>query len=135
MSDEFALQAWSTAEYHFALALMQPEDAAGVTVHQAYYAMFHAARAVLLRATGSAPKKHSSVIAQFGLLVRNRPEALKRAARDLNKLEDSRIIADYAQVRRLSTAEAYDALSKAQECLELCAAEFGFARTEGSGHG
>jgi uncharacterized protein (UPF0332 family) len=136
MSEDFAAQAWDTAEYHLAQALLQrPEGTAGATVHLAYYAMFHAARAALLRDTGSAPKKHSSVVEQFGLLVRNRSEALKQAAHNLNKVEDSRIIADYGQVRRLSEREALDALNKAQEFLDLCAKEFGFPREERANDG
>jgi uncharacterized protein (UPF0332 family) len=135
MNEDFALQAWDTAEYHFGLATMQRPEAAGATVHEAYYSMFHAARAALLRATGSAPKKHSSVIEQFGLLVRGRSDALRQAAHDLNKLEDSRIIADYGQVKRLSADEALDALNRARAFLGLCAAEFGFPRAGAASNG
>jgi uncharacterized protein (UPF0332 family) len=136
MSEDFAVQAWdNTAEYHFGLAIIQRPEAAGATVHEPYYCMFHAATAALLRTTGSAPKKHSGAIEQFGLLVRSRWEALKRAAYDLNKVEDSRIIADYGQVKRLSAGDGLDALNRARSFLDLCAAEFGFPRARSGGDG
>ncbi|WP_414731384.1 HEPN domain-containing protein [Vineibacter terrae] len=34
-------------------------------VHLSYYAMFHAAAAVLIERTGSAPKTHSAMVANF----------------------------------------------------------------------
>jgi uncharacterized protein (UPF0332 family) len=97
-------------------------------VHMAYYPMFHAARAVLLRATGSAPKKHASVIGQFGLLVRERSAKLREAGHNLREVERNRIIVDYDDVRTISEKDARDALSMAVAFLDLCAAEFGFPR-------
>lgn len=129
ISDDFALQAWETAEYHLAGALAQQPDAfPAIAVHVAYYAMFHAARAVLLRVNGAAPKTHASVIRQFGLLAQTSSDELKGVARDLNRVEGSRIIADYSQVKRLSPTDARDAVEKAQRFLETCASEHGFPR-------
>jgi len=56
-------------------------------IHSAYYAMFHGARAVLLRATGSAPRKHDSVVTAFGRLVRDGDESLRRCGRWLNAMK------------------------------------------------
>jgi uncharacterized protein (UPF0332 family) len=50
-------------------------------IHSSYYAMFHAARAVLFEATGNAPKRHDGVIQQFGLLVRDLDDALRVAGK------------------------------------------------------
>jgi uncharacterized protein (UPF0332 family) len=89
INDRFALQAWSKAESFFAEASkLQAETVPAAIVHSAYYAMFHAARAVLLRSTGSTPKKHSSVVGQFGYLVRDRSTALKQAGHDLRVCAD-----------------------------------------------
>jgi uncharacterized protein (UPF0332 family) len=90
--------------------------------------MFHAARAVLLRAMGSAPKKHGSVIGQFGQFVRERSTTLKGAAHDFNEVEESRVIADYDEVQIISAERARDALARAEAFLDLCAREFGFPR-------
>jgi uncharacterized protein (UPF0332 family) len=97
--------------------------------------MFHAARAVLLRETGSAPKKHGSVVGQFGLLTKDRSEALRRASADLNWIEERRILADYSDTVRMTTEDAVGALRKAQAFLDLCAREFGFPREEQIGNG
>jgi uncharacterized protein (UPF0332 family) len=101
----------------------------------AYYAMFHAARAVLLRETGSAPKKHASVIGQFGHAIRERSAVLRQAGREFKEVEKSRIVADYDDAREISAKDAQDALSKARAFLDLCAAEFGFPRAGAAANG
>ena len=130
-TDRFALQAWSKADGLLADAcVVKPETAPSAVVHMAYYAMFHAARAVLLRETGSAPKKHASVIGQFGQVVRERSVALRQAGHDLKEVEKSRIVADYDDARELSAQDAQDALRRASSFLDLCAEEFGFPREQ-----
>ena len=66
-------------------------------IHSAYYAMFHAARAVLFRMTGTAPRKHGGVITAFGRLVRDDDEARRRCGRWLNAMKDGRTAADYGE--------------------------------------
>lgn len=133
ITDRFALQAWSKAEALLADAsAVGTQSAPGAIVHLAYYAMFHAARAALLREAGSAPKKHASVIGQFGHAVRERSVALRQAGHNLKEVEKSRIIADYDDVRAISAKDAQEALARAIAFLDLCAEEFGFSREPSS---
>lgn len=133
---QFALQAWSKAEAHLAeAATLSPELTPGATVHLAYYAMFHAVRAIFLQTTGSSPKKHASVVSQFSLLSRDRRVEFRRAAENLRDIQDRRIRADYNDTARISPEAAEDALRKSTEFLDLVAREFGFTRAEPPRHG
>ena len=58
-------------------------------IHSSYYAMFHAARAVLFQAAGRAPKRHDSVIQQFGRLVSGRNDTLRSARNAFNERRGS----------------------------------------------
>jgi uncharacterized protein (UPF0332 family) len=60
-------------------AVQNAEASPMAVIHSSYYAMFHAARAVLFKATGNAPKRHDGAIQQFGLLVRDLDNALRAA--------------------------------------------------------
>lgn len=58
-----AAVSWQKAEAHLREAMAQDADASPMaTIHSGYYPMFHAARAVLFQATGSAPKRHDRAI-------------------------------------------------------------------------
>lgn len=128
--------AWATAEVHLAEAAAQDAEVTPLTTaHSAYYAMFHAALAVLLRESGSFPKKHDSVIRQFSFLVKDLGSAHRQAAEDLNDVKDLRIEADYSQERYVSPTDARRALEKTTAFLDLCAKEFGFPRARESGNG
>ena len=77
-AEKFALQSWEKSEVHLTQAApLNPDSASLAVIHYSYYAMFHAARPALLRITGSAPKKHSSVIGQFGLNMKDRGEVFR----------------------------------------------------------
>jgi len=130
-ADRTVLEVWAKAEALLREARALPvETAPSATVHVAYYAMFHAARAVLLKTAGSTPKKHSSVIRMFGEQVRERSQALRASGEDLNSIEARRIRADYRETVIISSDDAKDALARAADFLEICAAEFGFPRNE-----
>lgn len=127
----YALAAWSNAERHLREAESQNPDVSPLaTVHIAYYSMFHAARAVLLRQAGSAPKKHGSVVGQFGLLAKSGTPELKAAASDLRKAQDQRILGDYGNAGDLTVQTATETRQKAVAFLDLCSREFSFAREE-----
>lgn len=102
--------------------------APGGIVHLAYYAMFQAARAVLVSMSGTSPKKHAGVINQFGLLAKDRSAELRLAGDDLNKVQARRLRADYNETAHISPDDAKDAFRKAEDFLDLCASEFGFPR-------
>jgi len=95
-------------------------------IHSSYYAMFHAARAVLFKATGSAPKRHDGAIQQFGLLVRDLGDALRMAGKAFNEVKDERTAADYDETIVLSSDEAREALRAAVDFLAICGVRFGF---------
>lgn len=134
-ADRTVLQVWEKAEALLREARALPvETAPSATVHVAYYAMFHAARAVLLKTTGSTPKKHSSVIRMFGEQVREKTEPLRASGQDLNSIEARRIRADYRETVIISSEDAKDALARAVAFLEVCATEFDFPRSEPTAH-
>ena len=128
-AERFASHAWSAAEAYLAEALAQrAEDTPMSTVQAAYYAMFHAARAVLLQVNGTAPKKHASVVEQFGFLAKDRGGALRTAGRDLAKAQRRRIKAAYEVTAQISVDDAKDTARIAEAFLAICAREFGFPR-------
>jgi len=91
-----AAVSWQKAEAHLREASAQDADASPMAViHSSDYAMFHAARAVLFHAVGRAPEQHDGVIQQFGLLVRDRDDALRAAGKAFNEPKDERNAADY----------------------------------------
>ena len=99
-------------------------------VHTAYYAMYHAARAVLLRVEGEqAAKKHATVIARFGLLAKrhdSESEVLALLGRALASEFRRRMDADYNVVRPVTTIEAEMSRSRAREFLTKCGRIFEF---------
>ena len=107
--------------------MAQNADASPIAViHSCYYAMFHAARAVLFQAVGEAPKRHDRTIQQFGLLVRTLDDALRTAGRAFNEMKDKRTDADYDETITPSPDEARDALRAASDFLAVCVARYGF---------
>jgi uncharacterized protein (UPF0332 family) len=88
--------------------------------------MFHAARAVLFKAAGSAAKRHDGVVQQFGLLVRDLDDTLRTAGKALNEVKDERTSADYDETIAPSPEEAREALEAAAGFLAVCGGHFGF---------
>lgn len=88
---------------------MNPADAPESVVHLSYYAMFHAATAVLLRHRTSVAITHSGLIGAFGRLTKDLGESARQHGRALNRAEDLRLRADYGVT--------YDDLAEAAENL------------------
>ncbi len=109
---------------------MQDEEVSHMAViHSSYYAMFHAARAVLFNAAGGAPKRHDSVIQQFGLLARDLDEAMRAAGRAFNAAKDDRNAADYDEAALSSPEDARESLRSARDFLTVCQARHRFGPT------
>ena len=70
------------------------EIAAGSVIHDCYYAMHHAARAVLHARSGDAPTKHAAVIAAFAGLSREL-DGTGMLGRTLKQAFDARLKEDY----------------------------------------
>ena len=75
MSDEVQLRFAKARDLIAQIAALDPDRAAETVIHNCYYAMYHGAMAVLIARSGSAPVKHSSLIGQFGLLLKPMGEA------------------------------------------------------------
>jgi uncharacterized protein (UPF0332 family) len=98
---------------------MSPADAPEATIHCAYYAMLHAAAAILLDRTGHTPKTHSALIGQFSQLVQG-DEQGRRFGRAFNLAEELRVVADYDD-RKIPTArEASELRATAVDFLAYC---------------
>lgn len=71
------------------------DEAPEAVAHLAYYAMFHAAAAVLLSNQRALPKTHRGLIGEFGRLARDASPEASAHGRALNRAEDLRLLADY----------------------------------------
>ena len=118
---------WQKAEAHLQEAVAQNADVSPMAlIHSSYYAMFHAARAVLFQAVGDAPKRHDRTIQQFGLLVRNLDDALRSAGKAFNEVKDERTDADYDETLMPTPDEAREVLRAAIDFLAVCGARYRF---------
>lgn len=82
------------------------------TIHLSYYAMLHAAAAILIEREGRAPKTHGAIIGKFAESTRNDGAEARSLGRAFNRAEDARVLSDYADdvipdaVDALQTREA-----------------------------
>ncbi len=90
------------------------------SIHLCYYAMYHAAVAVLTDRTGTAPAKHTGIIGQFGLLVRDMGDSARLAGRALNLAYDTRVLADYDVGQTDLTQDAERLRVDARSFLQFC---------------
>jgi uncharacterized protein (UPF0332 family) len=105
-----------------------PTTVPHAATHSAYYAMFHAARAVLVQAEGaSAPTTHKMVVSRFGYLAKQANDAaLTEAGRMLATGLQRRLRSDYDTDHPVPPAEATAAVKEARRFLETCARLHGF---------
>ncbi len=99
-----------------------------MTIHGAYYAMFHGARAVLLKLDGdAAAKKHNPVVGRFGYHAKstNNP-TLMAAGKTLNTAQELREMSDYGTGPGPQPAAAVALVIEARRFLETCARVHGF---------
>jgi uncharacterized protein (UPF0332 family) len=82
-----------------------PDDSAS----RAYYAVFHAASALLL-SKGLSFNSHSGVLRAISLNFVKTGQLDKNVGRDLNWLAELRQIGDYGELRRVSRTDAVRAL-------------------------
>lgn len=98
-------------------------DAPESVVHLSYYAMFHAATAVLLRHRDKAALTHAGLIGAFGQFAKNRGENARQHGRALNRAEDLRLQADYGvSYRDLAEASA-KIREEARAFIDFCESE------------
>jgi uncharacterized protein (UPF0332 family) len=94
-----------------AAELLAQHGLARSSVERSYYAAFHAASA-LLASRGLFPHSHDGVVAMLSLHFVKASALPKGAGRDLQRLQDQRLIADYKGYLDQDGADA-------TECLEL----------------
>jgi uncharacterized protein (UPF0332 family) len=70
-------------------------DAPESVIHLCYYAMFHAATAVLLKHRDKAAMTHAGLIGAFGQFAKNLGKEARQHGRTLNRAEVLRLQADY----------------------------------------
>ncbi|HJQ60275.1 MAG TPA: HEPN domain-containing protein [Vineibacter sp.] len=74
---------------------LDPGKVPTATIHAAYYAMFHAATAIVLDGGGRRVRTHSGLIAKLAATLRqNHPDRQELVAR-LGRAFDARMLADY----------------------------------------
>lgn len=91
-----------------------------------YDAMYHSARASLLRETGAAPLKHNRVVEQFGGLVRDRGDSNRAVGRLLRKVKDYWMTSDYSDDVALDLEQVREARDAETKFRAQCAELFGF---------
>jgi hypothetical protein len=114
IKDEFALaqEMLDDAEANLKQARLR------TAISRAYYAMFHAARAVLW-SRGITPKTHKGLVQQFGLRLVKAGVVEKEFARMLRDALDERELADYyAHARALQKKEAQQLLQETRRFLK-----------------
>lgn len=72
----------------------QSAEDSEATIHLAYYAMLHAAAAVLIERIGQAPKSHGSIVGQFSQHVSSSEQG-RLFGRALNRASSRRFVSDY----------------------------------------
>ena len=94
---EHARSALAKAERYADQAAQATPQAYESVVHNSYYAMFHAARTVLLAVEGSASTNHGRVLEAFKRFAkRQRSKAMREQATTLEAGYELRIEADYS---------------------------------------
>lgn len=116
MSDEIGLRLQKARIMLDQANELDPATKSEAVIHLCYYAMYHAAVAVLLSRNGTAPSKHGGVISQFGLLVKDDPTA-RAAGKALNLAYDARLLSDYQFERADLSVHAARLRAEAEEFL------------------
>ena len=97
--------------------LLFENDMLADAISEAYYAMFHAAKA-LLALRDLFPRTHAGVVSQFGLQFVNEGLIEELYARSLTKAQTRREKADYDIYYEPSNEEAESVLEDAEKFLE-----------------
>lgn len=120
MSDEIRNRLARARQFLAEADRADPEHSPLSIVHDAYYAMFHAALAVLTQRTQAPPTKHGHVIGEFGKLVREKGDTGRRMGRAFNDAQELRIAADYAPEKTPTPEDAAGARDDARAFVAFC---------------
>jgi uncharacterized protein (UPF0332 family) len=89
------------------------------SINRSYYAVFHAAKALLLK-KGIITHKHDSTIQQFGLHYVVNDNFDKNIAKIINRLEEDRTESDYSISSYFDYEDAEYNLEKAELFIDEC---------------
>lgn len=92
----------------------------GLVIECSYYAMHHAAVALLQQRDGSAPLKLNQVVTSFAEFLTTRAEEDERFGRALNRAFNARIVEDYGVLEVADVDEAREIRSQAEDFVEFC---------------
>lgn len=102
-----------------------PKESPLSIVHESYYAMFHAALAVLEQSMDQPPTRHGMVIGAFGRLVKDMGDEGKRHGRAFNDAQELRLACDYAPGNVPTGEDARIIRENARAFLEFCEKRLG----------
>jgi uncharacterized protein (UPF0332 family) len=116
------------AELHFAKAkdllrqalLLDPGETPEPLIHISYYAMFHAALAVLSARMQTPPTKHRGVILHFNRVSKDMGDDARAAAKALQVAFDRRLLADYGVLEAKLSHDAVETRDAARNFLDYC---------------
>lgn len=120
MNDERQLHMQKAGRFLRSVNRRAPSDEPEAVASTAYYAMHHAACAVLLSHGKTLPKTHSSLIGLFGLVVRDLGPEGREAGAALHNAFETRSTGDYSAAIRLTRADAIAAREAAQSFVAYC---------------
>ena len=110
---------------------MSPDALPGPVIVSSYFAMRHAAVAVLLHVDGKAPSAETQIIARFGAVVSDKDGYAQGEA--FNRIFDLRNAEDYDAVAMPTADEARMACEAAFGFIDYCASKFGFTKPASPG--
>lgn len=88
-------------------------------IHPSYYAMLHAAAAVLVERTGRAPKTHGAIIGQFSNLMKADEGEGRSLSRSFNHAQNIRLASDYGD-ENATASEATETREAARAFVAYC---------------
>ncbi|MBF0269250.1 MAG: HEPN domain-containing protein [Alphaproteobacteria bacterium] len=120
MRQEAALHLCKARDFLDQMQGLDPERMAETLVHQAYYAMFHAAISVLLFQGEEAPVRHAMVVGRFGQKVKGMDDHARLMGRAFNRAHDLRLAADYAVGSKVLAESAKGLAEDAKRFVAFC---------------
>lgn len=120
MSEESHLRIIKARQFLAEAEKANPIESPLSIVHDCYYAMFHAALAVLEKNMEQPPTRHGMVIGAFGRLVKELGDEGKRHGRAFNDAQELRLACDYAPGSIPSSEDTASIRDNTQAFLLFC---------------
>jgi uncharacterized protein (UPF0332 family) len=118
MSDEQKLLIEKAKESLQAAQILSDESMYGFAASRAYYSMFYVAQAFLL-GEGLTFSSHAAVIGTFGKEFAKKNRLPAKFHRYLIDASQIRTEGDYSTARKVTAGEAFEAITQAEEFIQL----------------